>query len=306
METETSGAAEAIKEIERLSIEGLGPETIELEVPDGAGGTREVPVLIHEGEVVDLSKALESAANIARLFRTREKEAPGWRQGVARHQALESFIDHINRFKAAQSVVWANPAMRGLLSVLDYHPAGADSPAAWGRHRGIYACPLSEAWTAWGGETGLELGQEGFADLLDSRDYELAGGAFPGGTKEAPSPASLITLANNLEVYSTATAKRERDQNTGRVRISYSEDKGVSGAVMPPPAFGIRIPIFEDSAPQMLEVRLKVTVDNGQAQFALNIHAAREVLREAFAAICETVHAETDVPVFVGEPETAA
>lgn len=306
MQTETSGAAEAIKEVERLAKEGMAPQTIALEVPDGGGGKKPVPVLIHDGRATVLADAIREAAKVAQGLRATEEAPPGWRAGRAEHQSLASFIAHVERFKSAASVVWANAVARRLVSVLDYHPEGSASPAAWGRHRGIYASPLSSAWIAWGGEKGLILSQEEFAELLDSRDFELIAGDFPGTSKEAPSPAALVTLANNLEVYSTATAKRERDANTGRVRISFTEEKGVSGAVMPPPAFLVLIRIFQDSEPTPVEIRLRVTVDGGQARFAVQIHAAGDVLRAAFEGLCETVRDATSLPVFVGESECGA
>lgn len=304
MDATPVGAAAAIKEVERLAKAAAGPQTLTLQVPDGTGGMKPVPVLIHDGRVVSLDQTIQEASVLASDLRAKEKEPPGWREGTAEHQSLSSFIEHVLRFKAPASVVWASPSERSLVSVLDYHPAGADSPAAWGRHRGTYACPLSDAWTAWGGEKGLSLSQEGFAELLDSRDYELSAGKFPGTEKDAPTPASLVTLANNLEVYSTATARRERDPKTGRVQVSYSEDKGVSGTVMPPPAFAISIRVFQDSARQILEVRLRVAVEEGRARFNLNIHGASDVLREAFESVCELVATETSVPVFSGTPET--
>lgn len=300
---ETSVTAEAIKEVERLARQAAGPQTVVIEVPDGAGKTTPIPILVNNGVVAPLQDAIRIAAKLARDLRANGAAAPGWREGTAEHQSLQSFINHVQRFKSPASAVWADPSSRRLVSVLDYHPVGAESQAAWGRHRGVYASPLSEAWLAWGGEKGLSLTQEDFADLLDSRDYELAAGMLPSSEKEAPTPASLITMANKLEVYSTATAKRERDPKTGRVQISYSEDKGVSGDVHPPPAFAIRIRIFQDSEPELIEVRLRVAVDAGHATFNLNIHAAGELLRAAFYGLCEKVRTGGDIPVFEGTPE---
>jgi hypothetical protein len=144
--------------------------------------------------------------------------------------------------------------------------------------------------------------KEDFADLLDARDRELTGGKLPSGTS-APEPSFLLTLANNLEVFSTATAKRERDPNTGRIKVSFTEEKGTSGAVAPPPSFLVAIPVFQDAQPQPLEVRLRVTVDNGKAKFLVQIHAAADVLRAAFSELCADVSEGTSLPLFFGNPE---
>lgn len=303
---ETTGLAEAVKAIQRMAQEAAFVRVEKLPCDDGAGGALEVPVaFVQDGENVvphSLASLMAEGSELAQRLRLAKAPGPDFRQGVAVHQSLASFVAHANRFKDEGSAVWADAASRRLVSVLDYHPTGAASAARWGRHRGVYACPLSGAWQAWGGLEGLELEQEDFAALLDSRDRELAVGKLPSG-KPAPDPSALVTLANSLEVYSHATARRERDANTGRLTVSFVEEKGVVGSVAPPPAFLVSVRVFEDGQPQLLEVRLRVTVKEGKAFFALNLHAAAEVLRQAFEGVCGQVAAGTTLPVFVGTPE---
>jgi hypothetical protein len=304
--TVTPGLVEAIAKLENMARAAVVPHLIHVPVSDGKDAVQASFVALpdHHGKLnlEPLADRLKQAACLAREQRLSRADGPDRREGTARLQTLGSFIAHANRFQAEHSAVWADAEKRRLVSVLDYHPEGADSPARWGKHRGVYECPLSEAWTAWGGEAGLELSQDAFAELLDTRDRELSSGQFPNGAP-APSPASLVNLASNLEVYSEMKAKRERDATTGRVRLSFSEEKGVAGTLQPPAAFFIVIPIFQDSQPQLLEVRLRVTVENGEAKFHLRLHAAGDVLREAFAELCKRVHEATELPVFTGTPE---
>lgn len=303
----TESLSSAIKEIERITKEASQAQTVTVTVNDKVEGSLDVPIaLLRDSEgatsLESLTGLAREAVEFARQERLRHAAGPDKREGTAALQSLESFIGHANRFKAESSAVWADAAQRKLVSVLDYHPAGAESPARWGRHRGLYACPLSEAWLGWGGGKPLVMDQDEFAALLDSRDRELASGKLVTGVA-APDPASLITLASNLEVYSHATAKRERDPNTGRVKISFTEEKGVSGTVMPPPSFLIQIPVFQDGIPQLLEVRLRVAVEDGEAKFTVQIHAANDVLRNSFAELCSRVSTGTSLPVFIGTPE---
>lgn len=306
METPVTGnLAEAIREIEQnaalshahvdeIEVQ-VGDETVTIPyalIPTGGGGS----------ELVSFTSLIQDAHELSEKHRLSKADRPDRRQGTAHHQALTSFIDHADRFKSDASAIWADARGRVLQSVLDYHPKGADSAAAWGRHRGIYPCPLSEAWKAWGGGQPVSLSQDDFAALLDSRDRELSSGKLGNG-KDAADPATLITLANNLEVFSNAMAKRERDPNTGRLKISFNEEKGVSGTVMPPPGFLVLIPVFQDSQPSLLEIRLRVAVEEQHAVFTVQIHAAAEVLRQAFDGICNTVADATQLPLFVGTPE---
>lgn len=306
-ETKTKGLAAAIREIQEAAKRSISPASVQVPCSDGKAGTFTLPItILQDGagglHVDSLVDEIRAGHELARELRLLSAPGPDRREGVARHQSLDSFIEHANRFKSKDSAVWANAVERTLVSVLDYHPAGAESPARWGKHRGVYPCPLSEAWLAWGGGKPLALDQDAFAALLDSRDRELAVGKLPSGLN-APDPAALITLASNLEVFSTATAKRERDPNTGRVKISFSEEKGMNGTVMPPPSFLILIPVFQDSEPQLLEVRLRVDVEEGAAKFKVQVHAAGDVLRQAFGAVCNVVAVETELALFVGTPE---
>lgn len=302
-----AGLAAAIEKIQESALGAGGPALLALPYVDGKGGKLEVSVLAtRDGEghprVVGTTEFVRSAAALAEDLRLKHAAGPDNRSGTALHQSLGSLVEHANRFKAENSAIWANPQERKLVAVLDYHPAGADSPARWGRHRGVYECPLSEAWKAWGGITGLTLDQDELSALLDSRDRELASGKLP-NLKAAPDPSFLVTLAHSLEVYSEMKAKRFRDPATGRMSVSFTEEKGIAGEVTTPPAFLIRIPIFEDSTTSEIEVRLRVSVEDGKASFAVQIHAAQEVLRRAFDGLCDQVAALTELPVFRGKPE---
>lgn len=304
---DTSGLKDAISQIAQLAVGGVNPTLVNQEVDDGKARVMMPMVAIaHDknGQVqtVGLLAYLEAAQALAEKLRLSKAVGPDVRSGDAHLQALSSFIAHAKRFRAEYSAIWADAEGRQLVSVLDYHEPGATGTPRWGKHSGIYSCPLSEAWQAWGGGRALELSQDDFATLLDARDRELAPGKLPNGNT-APDPAYLVTLAANLEVYSGKNTKRERDPNTGRVKISFSEESGVLGAVMPPAAFLIQIPVFQDLPPIPLEVRLRVTVEDGEATFTVQIHAATDVLRQAFEEICSRVGAETGMPVFIGVPE---
>ncbi len=307
MTTNDEGLAGAVREIQKTATLAASLPVVHFDVDDGKGGKVSVPsVLVTDGDgkrrLMPLLDEMKKATEFAREQRLGKADGPDRREGTATLQALTSFIAHANRFKAPHSAIWANADERELVSVLDYHPEGHDSAARWGKHRGIYSCPLSDAWEAWGGEDGRHLDQDAFATLLDTRDADLVSGKLGNGNT-APNPAYLVTMAANLEVYSSAKAKRERDPQTQRVKLTFSEEKGVAGDVMPPPAFLINIPVFKDGALMVLEVRLRVTIEEGAATFHLNIHHAEDVLRVSFNEVCFAVGNGTGLPVYVGTPE---
>jgi hypothetical protein len=101
---------------------------------------------------------------------------------------------------------------------------------------------------------------------------------------------------------SNLAAKREREAS-GRTKVTFSQADGVAGTVAPPAAFLVNIRVFEDGSPQVLQVRLRVTVEGAVAKFHVRIHRASELLRESFAELVAEVKERAEVPVFVGTPE---
>lgn len=263
-------------------------------VEDMEIGDVTIPVLVTHDSANVLTDVLKHADERA--------DKPRRRKGTANMQAIDSLCAHVNRFKSVASTIFANAAKREIVAVLNYHPAGPTSDPAWGDHRAVYPCPLSPEWQAWGGGGEKAMSQDAFAQFLDEHDADMACGAADSKGRPYPSPADLMTLALSLETYSGSKCKRTRDPVRGSVSVEYQEESGVKG-VQIPPAFAIKIPVFVDSAPSVLEVRLRVEVADGKPTFRYGIHDGVKVLRAAFDALCDHVEAETELLVLVGTPE---
>lgn len=306
--TEVQNLPEAIREIRNLSQQAAEAKIEMLKFTDERGGSLDVPVVLTaaSGGGVNanvLISVTRDANTLATARRLATAPGPDNREGTAEHHTLKSFIDHVNRFKGKNTVVWADGEGKGLKSVFDYHPAG-ESGTGWQRHRGVYACPFSEAWKAWGSGETLTLTQDELGTLLDTRDRELVGGEIYG--RAAPDPAWMLSFLGNLESFAGAKAKMVRDTNTHQRKLTYQRESGFAGEVVPPKAFLIEIPVFQGEDPQKLEVRLRAEVNaDGEAKFELRIHDAEAVMTEAFDELCASVQAATEVPLFVGTPEGA-
>ena len=116
-----------------------------------------------------------------------------------------------------------------------------------------------------------------------------------------PAPAALVTLAESLETYSNKSCKRDRKGSA--IKVQFTEDNGLKSDVTIPPAFCISIPVFADSAPCALEVRLRVEVKEGLPSFEIQIHDTPKVVRAAFGELAAIVKEEAGLPLFIGTPE---
>ncbi len=251
-----------------------------------------IPCAVTPSQVIPLTAVLE-------LSDLRD-DKPRRRRGTAEMQSIDSFGEHVNRFKSPASAVWADAASKKFLAVLNYHPEGATSAPAWGDHRATYPCPLSPEWTVWGAGAQLSLEQDDFAAFLEDHDRDLATAADADGNAY-PTPSALMTLAATLETYSKSEKKRERVGSN--IALVFKEDSGVKGNVTIPRSFCVKIPVFADSEPQVIEVRLRLDVENGEPTFSFQIHDSTKVLRLAFEQLVVRVREATQLPVFIGTPE---
>lgn len=299
----------ALQHLETTAQQAMEVKIETIEFTDSANNQRDTPVaFLADGHgkvrVQPLGGIISEARTKADNERLAMAKGPDRRKGIAKHETLASLIAHTQRFKDEHSAVWACGVNgnASLTVVFNYHETGAAGAPRWGDHQAIYPCPMSDAWGAWGGGSPQSFTQDGLATFLEAHDYELAQGTLPSGDKSPP-PAALLTMANTLETYSSATVKRERDPKTGRITLALTDDRGVANAA-PPPSFLILIPIFEDSEPELLEVRLRVAVEkDGKAHFTLQIHEAERKWRASYQKVISKVITETGLPVYEGSPE---
>lgn len=188
--TEAEAAAVA-----RVMKENLQPSTIEV-THDGI-----------ETELLVVPRGCEVQS--PKKFVDELRDRPRHREGTARFFEMESFIVHANRFKDADSALFAKADEPSLTSVLDYHhantfpnakPVGAGeivregatfssrpSPdellamakdavhgePRFGKHRGVYTFPVSDEWDAWKDQDDEWMDQAKFAAFIEERIVDV-------------------------------------------------------------------------------------------------------------------------------------
>ena len=101
-------------------------------------------------------------------------KAPERKRGTATFTTIDSFVEHVNRTKDADSLIFAddNPRAPGLLAVYDYNTAKGDP--RFGQHRAAYTFPLSDQWSAWvKAEASGAMTLEKFAEFLEDRIVDV-------------------------------------------------------------------------------------------------------------------------------------
>jgi uncharacterized protein YfdQ (DUF2303 family) len=250
-------------------------------------------------------------------FLDRYLTAPERRAGTATLLTLESFIEHVNRFKDHASVVFANASLSepALVSVLDYHEPTPGLPR-FGVHRGLYEFPLSDEWKIWTGADGEEVTQAEFAAFLEDHVEDVAEPVSAGGSSasfakrlgvEFASPARLLELSRGLTVKVGATVRAAQNLQSGEAQIQFttthSDESGAPLRI--PGAFLLAIPVFRSGPLYEIAARLRYRVlsDEGRVLFRFQLFRHDKVFDHAFTEAVDRVLKNTSLPVLYGSPE---
>lgn len=261
------------------------------------------------------------------------RDRPERRRGVARLEDLESFIALVGRFKDETSALFAisHNTEPQLLCVFNYNepasvevwdvtkPEGErishrDGLARFGDHRATYAFPLSEEWTEWVGSDGEQMAQEPFATFIEERLLDVADPASAmAGSREFASklgvsfasPQKLLELSRGLTVHIGQRVKQHVKLGSGEGQIAFAEEHSDEhGAPLSiPGAFIIQVPVFKNGAPYQIPARLRYRVQNGAVSWWFDLYRTDRVFDHAFSEACAKAKADTDLPLYRGQPE---
>lgn len=285
--------------------------------PSGTAGVpTSVPVLVRpDGDGGIVTQSLKA---LIEEYRT----APERRVGVATMLTLESLIDHTNRFKDADTAVFADNRRDTpcLLTVFDYHRIGAEGAPRFGTHRASYQFPLSDEWQAWAKFDGATMDQSEFAEFLEDRIGDVEVPPELGGDDEPTQklaallarlggrlagPATLMDLSRGLKVTADERVHQALNLSSGESQIQYAcEHRDEQGAPLKVPnLFLITIPVFNSGDVFRIPVRLRYRVRGGAISWSYHLHRTDQVFDAAFTDACRMVIEATELPLFVGKPE---
>lgn len=280
----------------------LEPKIIKLEDDDGVD--RDVALIPSGFAIHSVKKMLDE-------YRT----APERRKGQATFTKLDSFIEHVNRFKDDDSAVFLDEGDEpSITCVLDYHRKGPDGDPRFGEHRSTYEFTLSEEWSAWVDKQDETFGQADFAEFIEERlqDVSAPASALAGAKKFSElmscaiaSPQQLLELSRGLVVHATHRVANHVNLATGESTIHFAEDHtDAAGKPMKiPGAFIIQIPVFYGGAHYQIPARLRYRKDGPVLRWSYKLYREDAVYEDALAEAAKKVKETTELPVYSGSPE---
>lgn len=244
------------------------------------------------------------------------RENPKRVEGTAELQTIASFIEHANRFKGGESVLFCDWTSQILQVVIDYHQRDASDRARWCKHRGRYKFPLSEEWKAWAAVNGKTLPQTTFAEFIEDRLIDVRDPDEAGADTKAlcdklgltlATPARVLELSRGLAVKDNVNVKTATTLASGEVQFTYeSQHTDAAGNQLKiPRAFLIALPVFlgdTDAYPIVVRLRYRLSGD-GKVNWILMMHRADVFLRDAVQRSASAAQAATELPLYWGRPE---
>lgn len=293
-----------------------------------------------DGVPVQVIVSPGQGANVASLkkFVDEYRDRPERREGTAAMQDLPSFIAHVNRFKDVDSALFLDASNRDkptLTAVLDYHervndPDGAPEPGhhpdslpRFGKHRTLYAFPVSDEWTAWQAKNGKPMEQGIFAAFIEERGIDiLPPPVFDGELSESDKslkqvasllrgkfagPERMMDLSRGLAVYETSKVRAATNLSSGEGSVVFeTEHADENGQKLEVPnLFLIGIPVFKLGTRYRVLVRLRYRKQDGKLSWYYDLYRADLVLDDALATAAEVARAKTGLPLFYGKPESS-
>lgn len=275
-------------------------------------------------DVIEANNPFAIVPNGARIASIRSivdewRDKPVREQGVSSHETLDSLIEHAKRVcptpsPAATMVAFAQQKPARIVVVYDYDSSTGPN---WRNHRAIYEFPENPDFGAWRKAFGAQLSTEAFAaliedrltDVVDPAVAEASGFKIPSGMRLADA-ATLLTLAEGLQVNIAKGVREIRRQDNGTASLSYEEEhstKDARGATITVPnGFMLALAPFVDGERFAVPIRLRYKMVNNALYWTLTPHNLDIALREAVRKDCKRFADATGLKLFWGVPELAA
>lgn len=215
-----------------------------------------------------------------------------------------AFVAYVNRFKTAQSLIFASVTDLGasFRAILDYHPAQAGGGAAPDRcaHQAKFDCVPTNEWQQWTKANGQKFDQVTFATWLEEHQNLIVN----------PKGADLLEFVTTLEGKNHVRFNSSVRLQTGGNALSYDEDVELQGRVNTeagkmtlPPLIVAGIEPFYGVGKYEVQARLKFRIESRKLQLWFETVALHRIVRDAVAGVLKDITERTGITPLAGSPE---
>ncbi|KVO05598.1 phosphopentomutase [Burkholderia ubonensis] len=232
-----------------------------------------------------------------------EPEYPARPTGTAKMRDVGSFIALFNRQKRDCSLVYATLEPARFIAVIDDHfPAGdiggPKMGANWQEQRIDFTVPPSREWRTWTESNRKPMNQLQFAEFIEDNLPDII----------QPTGSDMLTMALNFEASKNGRFVSNTRLSDGNVEFTWKEDVesavGSAGQKLTmPQQIKIRIPVFENSEPVDMDVRVKFRVAEQHLKLWYELVRPHKVLESGFRAIWAEIEDKAKTNILLGQYE---
>lgn len=201
-----------------------------------------------------------------------------------------SFAAYVNRFKTADSVLFADQDGAKVLAILDYH---GPAEAAHGEHTATLVLKLSEEWQAWTQRNRRQLGQAELADFLEERALDI----------REPSGGRIVDVVRNLRLKKNVVFEKVLSEENGSVDFRYVEDVKETGSLRIPLEWTLALRPYDHCEPVAVPVKVRYRLEDGKVRFEYRLTRPDLITETAFRQVVEKAREATALPTYYGKPK---
>jgi uncharacterized protein YfdQ (DUF2303 family) len=207
-------------------------------------------------------------------------------------QTTESLVDYVNRFKGADTILFANIDANSIVAHLDYH---GTTKAAHVAHVATMALPYSEEWSLWKGISGRLSPQLEFARFVEENAADI----------RAPAAGELLDAVRDLQAHRKVNftkAVRTASDNENFEFTTETEAK-TKGGIELPTKFKLGLPVYfgEPETEVFAFLRWKIDPEGGGLALGIQLHRLEHVRQAVFKGIVAAIAEATGCPVVFGK-----
>lgn len=206
-------------------------------------------------------------------------------------ETRDSLIDYVNRFKKAETVLFANIATDTIVAVIDYHSAAAAEHAA---HRATLVLPRSEEWRLWSDISGKLKPQLEFARFIEENAADV----------RVPSAGELLDACRDLQVRRKVNFIKAVRTATDNENFEYSEETnatGKRGELEIPTKFVLGLPVYFGEPETEVHAFLRWKLDDGALGLGIQLHRVEHIRQAVFKQIVLGVAESTGCAAVFGK-----
>lgn len=205
-------------------------------------------------------------------------------------QTAESLAGYINRFKNADTMLFADIASDTIVSVIDYHGAidskadGLLSPKL-GSHRATLTLPKSLEWQTWIRASGQLMSHVAFATFLEENAVDI----------KSPVGADLLELCRDLQVAQNVNfGSSVRMGDLTQVNYQKDQDALSKGTIALPQSIMLSIPVYFGESAVAVMAFMRRQIDDGKLKLGIQLSRAENIRQDEFHRVVDWITDEVE------------